>query len=167
VPGTSALPDDAAWRAALATAGEDDPAFGGAVQRGRIAFFHPNAAGCSKCHTVQGRGGKIGPDLSRIGGTFTREKLIDSILEPSREISPQFTNWSMISTDGKVYAGMIVDENEGKTVLGQSDGQTITLKTADVEERTPQTASVMPEKLEERLTVQEFRDLLAFLQSLK
>jgi putative heme-binding domain-containing protein len=138
-----------------------------AVRRGRILFFHPNSAGCYKCHTVQGRGGRIGPDLSHIGATFTREKLIDSILEPSREISPQFTNWSLLATDGKIYTGMIVHENEGTTILGQSDGTLVSLKTIDVEERLPQSISVMPEKLEERLGVSDFQDLLAFLQSLK
>lgn len=158
--------DDGAWRKVLALPTPPDE-IAGAAMRGRIAFFHPHGAGCYKCHTVLGRGGKIGPDLSRIGGTFTREKFIDSILEPSKEISPQFTNWSMVSTDGKVYTGMIVHENEGTTVLGQADGTLVTLKTADVEERTPQTTSVMPEKLEERMTVQEFRDLLAFLEALK
>ncbi|SFJ01394.1 PVC-type heme-binding CxxCH protein [Planctomicrobium piriforme] len=157
--------NDGDWRAALAAATNDDQQT--AAMRGRIVFFHPNSAGCAKCHTVDGRGGKIGPDLSRAGSMFSREKLIDSILEPSKEISPQFTNWSMIATDGRVHTGMIVNENEGVTVLGQTDGTLVTLKTVDVEERTPQTTSVMPEKLEEKLTTRDFRDLLAFLQSLK
>jgi putative membrane-bound dehydrogenase-like protein len=165
---TAGIPphSDDAWRAAMNNPISPNEA-SRAAMRGRILFFHPNSAGCYKCHTVQGRGGRIGPDLSHIGGTFTREKLIDSILEPSKEISPQFTNWSMVSSDGKIHTGMIVHENEGVTVLGQPDGNLITLKTLDVEERSPQSISVMPEKLEERLSVSDFRDLLAFLQSLK
>jgi putative membrane-bound dehydrogenase-like protein len=139
----------------------------GDAARGRLVFFHPDGPGCVRCHTIDGRGGEIGPNLTRIGGSLTKEKLIESILLPSREVAPQFTSWSMTSLDGKVYNGMIVHENEGKTVLGDLEGKLIELKTADVEERVPQKTSVMPEKLADRMTVQEFIDLTAFLQSLK
>ncbi|HVJ86092.1 MAG TPA: HEAT repeat domain-containing protein, partial [Caulifigura sp.] len=135
------------------------------VDRGRFVFFHPSGPGCYRCHTIDGRGGKVGPDLSKVGATFTREKLIDSILEPSKEVSPQFTNWQMVHTDGRVFTGMIVHENEGKTILGGSDGKTVELKTAEIEERQPVKTSVMPEKLVDRMTVREWRDLLAFLES--
>jgi hypothetical protein len=62
---------------------------------------------------------------------------------------------------------MLVHENRGDTTLGDAEGKTVTLKTADIELRTPLDASVMPEKLEDRLTLTEFRDLVTFLQSLK
>jgi putative membrane-bound dehydrogenase-like protein len=134
--------------------------------RGRRVFFHPNGPGCYKCHTIDGRGGRVGPDLSSIGRSMSREKLIDSILEPSREVAPQFTTWSMVDKDGVVHTGMIVHENEGRTILGDTEGKTVELPTIDIEQRTPQRTSVMPEKLQDRMTLQEFRDLLAFLQSL-
>jgi len=157
---------DSQWRTALA---QSMPAGSqaSAIMRGRILFNHPNSVGCVKCHAVDGRGGRIGPELTHIGGSFSREKLIDSILEPSREISPQFTNWNMLTLDGRVLTGMIVNENDGATMLGQTDGTLITVKTAEIEERVPQTTSVMPEKLEEQLSVSDFQDLLAYLQSLK
>jgi putative heme-binding domain-containing protein len=140
---------------------------GGDRNLGRFVFFNPQGPGCARCHTVNGRGGKVGPDLSKIGASFTHEKLIDSILEPSKEVSPQFTNWQMIHTDGRVFTGMIVHENEGKTILGDSDGKTTELKTHEIEERRPVQTSVMPANLVDRMTVQEWRDLLAYLQSLK
>ncbi|MCA8999399.1 MAG: c-type cytochrome, partial [Planctomycetaceae bacterium] len=158
---------DDTWETFLSESRPEDGTLGGAAQRGRTVFEHPNGPGCSKCHTVHGRGGNIGPDLSRIGATFTREKLIDSILNPSKEVSPQFTNWNMATSDGKVHTGMIVHENKGVTILGQPDGTTVTLDTIDIEVRSPQRTSVMPEKLEERMTVAEFRDLLEYLQSLE
>jgi putative heme-binding domain-containing protein len=136
-------------------------------EEGWFVFHRPDGPGCSRCHTVNGRGGKVGPDLSKIGASFMREKLIDSILEPSKEVSPQFTNWQVIHVDGRVFTGMIVHENEGKTILGDNEGKMIELKTAEIEERRPVKTSVMPEKLTDRMTVQEWRDLLAYLQSLK
>ena len=139
---------------------------GDAVAGSRI-FFHPNSAGCYRCHTINGRGGKVGPDLSTIGRSLTRERLLDSILEPSREIAPQYVTWSIETRQGKVLSGMIVHENAGKTVLGDNTGKLTDLKTIDIVERVPQKTSVMPERLVDQLTVQELRDLVAFLESLR
>ncbi len=132
---------------------------------GRRTFYHPQGAGCFKCHRIDGRGGRVGPDLSRAVGTMNRVQLIQSILEPSREIAPQFVAWAFETRDGKVVTGMIVHENEGKTIVGNSEGQTVELKTADIEARVPQRISVMPDKLTDRLTLQELRDLIAFLDA--
>jgi len=134
---------------------------------GRRGFYHANGAGCFKCHTVDGRGGKVGPDLSTIGRALSREKLLDSILDPSKEVAPQFVSWAMETADGKVHTGMLVHENEGKTVLGDPEGKLTELPTAAIVQRTAQKTSVMPEKLSDRMTVQEFRDLLAFLEGLR
>jgi putative heme-binding domain-containing protein len=73
----------------------------------------------------------------------------------------------MVHIDGRIFTGMLVHENEGKTILGDNEGKTIELKTAEIEERRPVKTSVMPEKLVDRMTVQEWRDLLSFLQSCK
>jgi hypothetical protein len=62
---------------------------------------------------------------------------------------------------------MIVHENEGKTIVGDAEGKLTELKTIDIVTRVAQQKSVMPDKLPEQMTVQEFRDLLAFLESLK
>ncbi len=151
-----------AWRTLLMEANsERDPG------AGRRLFYHPNGPGCAKCHTVHGRGGKVGPDLSTIGGALSRERLIMAILEPSAEVAPQFVTWVMETHAGVSLSGLIVTENEGNLVLGTSEGKSIDLKTIDIAVRVPQKTSVMPDKLVDRLTVQEFRDLLAYLQSLR
>jgi putative membrane-bound dehydrogenase-like protein len=162
-PATVSQPVDSTidWRE------QGKPSLNESADRGWLIFYHPQGPGCSRCHMIDGRGGKVGPDLSKIGATFTREKLIDSILQPSREVSPQFTTWQMVHVDGRVFTGMIVHENEGKTILGDNEGKTIELKTAEIEERRPLPTSVMPEKLVERMTPDEWRNLLTFLQSAK
>ena len=98
---------------------------------------------------------------------MNRQQLVLSILEPGREIAPQYVAWAFETTDGKVLTGMIVHENEGKTIVGDADGKTTELKTIDIVQRVPQAKSVMPEKLTDLMTLQEFRDLVAFLESLK
>lgn len=137
------------------------------AEAGRRLFYHANGPGCSKCHTVNGRGGRVGPDLSRIVESMNRIQLIQSILEPGSEIAPQFVAWAFETIDGKVLTGMIVHENEGKTIIGDSEGKTTELKTIDIVQRVPQAKSIMPEKLPELMTLQEFRDIVAFLESLK
>jgi putative heme-binding domain-containing protein len=151
----------AEWLAQLNRGRAADP------EAGRRLFYHASGPGCYKCHTVNGRGGKVGPDLSRIVESMNRIQLIQSILEPSGEIAPQFVAWSFETTDGKVLTGMIVHENEGKTIIGDAEGKLTEVKTIDIVQRVPQTKSVMPDKLADLMTLQEFRDLLAFLESLK
>ncbi|HBH53105.1 MAG TPA: hypothetical protein DDY91_14550 [Planctomycetaceae bacterium] len=136
---------------------------GGDPEAGRRAFFHPAGAGCLKCHTIQGRGGRVGPDLSRAADTMNRMQMVLSLLEPSAEIAPQFVAWTMELRDGRQHTGMIVHENEGKTVLGDAEGKTVTLPTAEIVERIPQKTSVMPARLYDRMTLQEVRDVLAYL----
>ncbi|GAB4150724.1 MAG: hypothetical protein Tsb009_25680 [Planctomycetaceae bacterium] len=140
----------------------------GDASAGRRVFFATNGAGCFRCHTVNGRGGKIGPDLSTIARTMNRRKLAESILEPSREIAPQFTLWSFVMADGKTHHGMILgDTRNGKRQrIGTPQGTIVELPLLDIEERLPQSKSVMPDRLIDRLTVSEFRDLLRFLESL-
>jgi putative membrane-bound dehydrogenase-like protein len=149
------------WLAQLNRGREADP------EAGRRLFFHANGPGCYKCHTVNGRGGRVGPDLSRIVESMNRVQLIQSILDPSSEIAPQFVNWAVETKQGKVVTGMIVHENEGQTIIGDAEGNLTELKTIDIVQRVAQATSVMPEKLTELMTLQEFRDLLAFLESLK
>jgi putative membrane-bound dehydrogenase-like protein len=151
----------AEWLAQLNRGRAADPA------AGRRLFYHANGPGCYKCHTVNGRGGRVGPDLSRIVDSMNRIQLIQSILEPGSEIAPQYVKWTFETTDGKVHTGMIVHENEGKTIVGDAEGKLTELNTIDIVSRVAQQTSVMPEKLSEQMTLQEFRDLIAFLESLK
>ncbi len=157
---TSAKPKDRQeWLAQLNRGRDADPA------AGRRVFFHLNGAGCFKCHIVDGRGGRVGPDLSRAVGTMNRIQLIQSILEPSREIAPQFVAWTFELHSGKVLTGMLVHENEGKTIIGDAEGKLTEIKTIDIAARVPQKTSVMPDKLADRMTLQELRNVIAFLDS--
>lgn len=140
---------------------------GGDVQSGRRLFFHATAAGCARCHTVNGRGRQVGPDLSMVARSRTRRQLLESILVPSREVAPQFVSWTLVTTDGRVLNGVIVYENRDKLTIEDAEGKQVSLANTDVELRTPQQKSLMPEKLIERMTLGEVRDLLAFLETLK
>ncbi len=131
---------------------------------GERVFFHAKGPGCYRCHQVDGRGGRVGPDLSTLAASTDRRRLVESIVAPSREIAPQFVPWSVAKTDGTVFSGILLEQSpEGALVFADSQGRRITVKSDEIAERKPQTTSIMPEDLVTTMTIQEFRDLLAFL----
>lgn len=147
----------AEWRKFLAVGGGDAAA-------GERVFFHADGPRCSVCHQADGRGGKVGPDLSTIGGALNRDRLIESILEPSKEIAPAFVSWTITTRDGKVRTGVIVDEGPNSTVtVADAKGKLETLMRQDIEERVASKLSLMPDDLPARMTPREFLDLLAYL----
>jgi len=141
---------------------------GGDPQGGRRTFFHTNGAGCFRCHTVNGRGGRIGPDLSTVARTMDRRKLIESIVEPSKEIAPQFVTWAVVTDAGLVHTGLILDESrDGTVTLGNTEGHEVRIAGDQIEARHAQTISAMPKNLIDQMTIGELRDVLAFLETLK
>src|SRR6202020_1337114 len=100
--GQPAAADLAAWLGLLE--GPADPAAG---ERG---FFHSKGPGCFRCHQVNGRGGRVGPDLSSLAAGMDRRRLVESILSPSKEIAPQFVAWSVARTDGTVFTGILLEQ---------------------------------------------------------
>ncbi len=140
---------------------------GGSVAAGRRLFFHNAGPQCGRCHMVNGRGRRVGPDLSLIARSRNRRQLLESILLPSREVAPQFTSWTLVTIDGRVLNGVIVYENRDRLTIEDADGKQTNLANTEVEMRTPQKKSLMPEKLIDRLAITELRDLLSFLETLK
>ncbi len=151
---------EAEWRKELVGRGD--------AAAGERVFQHARGPGCAVCHRVDGRGGQVGPELSVIGSSLDRAKLIESILLPSKEIAPAYTTWVITLHDGKSYTGVIVAEGFDSTfTLAGADGKRIVLKRLDVEERHASPKSVMPDDLTRLMTRQEFRDLLEYLTILR
>lgn len=145
------------WQSVLATGG--DPA------RGRRVFFSASV-GCSKCHTIGGRGGTLGPDLGGVARSRSRSQIIDSILNPSAEFAPQYQAWLVVTTNGKIHRGLQLDHKSGgKINLTLDDGRTRTFAADEIEDYIASPNSLMPTGLEMTMTVAEFRDLVAFLTS--
>ena len=137
----------------------------GHPQAGERIFYAPRVGGCFRCHEFEGRGERVGPDLSTIGRTMTRERLLQSIVDPSREIAPQFTSYSILLQSGEVLTGIHVgDEVDGRMQFADANGRVFRVHPNDIDRRQPSRQSIMPESLADNLTPQELRDLLAFLQ---
>jgi putative membrane-bound dehydrogenase-like protein len=133
---------------------------------GERIFFHPKGPGCYRCHEIDGRGGRIGPELSATGRTLDRKRLIESIINPSKEVAPAFVPWLIAKTDGTIKTGLLIGETiDGKQTYSDSSGSLFTISPTEVSDRKPQPTSIMPDGLSKLMTVQEFRDLLAYLQA--
>jgi putative membrane-bound dehydrogenase-like protein len=144
------------WVARLA--GPADPAAGERV------FFHSKGPGCYRCHQVDGRGGQAGPDLTTLASATDRRRLVESIVAPSREIAPQFVSWSVARADGTVFTGILLEQApDGTLIFADSEGRRIPVKPDEIAERKPQKTSIMPDDLPRTMTLQELRDILAFL----
>jgi putative heme-binding domain-containing protein len=157
---TAARPSsDEDWRKALATAGN--------AASGKRLFFDASI-GCAQCHRVEDHGGQLGPDLSVIGRTANRDRIIDSILDPSKEIAPQFVQHTVTTRRGDAYSGILVGQQaDGTFTLLMNDGHGVVVPGALVASHDTSKVSLMPDELEQGLTIEEFRDLVAYMLSLK
>ncbi len=133
---------------------------------GARIFFHPKLAACYKCHRIDGRGQDVGPDLSNIGNT-DRRHILESILQPSSNVAPHYVAWHLETTAGKVKSGMLLHTHLDEYTYLDAKGDRFKLKTGDLVEQRPTTISIMPDGLIDRMTDQEVRDLLAYLQTRK
>ncbi|MBD3629514.1 MAG: c-type cytochrome [Cyclobacterium sp.] len=132
--------------------------------RGRRVFYS-NTSLCSTCHVVEGRGGDLGPDLSNVGKSKDRKGLIGSILMPSDEMSPEWQGWYIAMKDGTRYDGRQIDVGYDDIKLYTQTAGFVQVKKADVSEYGMSETSLMPAGLEQRLSNQDLKDLLAFLES--
>ena len=151
--------DIQAWRERLANVKQPVD-----TDAGRRIFFHRTVGACYKCHRHQGRGNVVGPDLSRVGNDSDR--LLLSLLQPSRDVDPQYFPRTLIFEDGTSFTGiMLRDGGGGKEFYRDSQGRERAFHTADIVGRKELRTSLMPEGLAETLTTREIRDLVAFLST--
>ncbi len=137
----------------------------GDAGRGRQLFLDEKRTKCVICHKVDGRGGEAGPDLSAVGGKLGRPHLIESLLEPSRQMVEGYRTSVLALKDGRVLTGIVRSESEKDLTLADVEGKKHVVATADIEERQESAVSLMPLGLEKQLTPEEFTDLIAFLES--
>jgi putative membrane-bound dehydrogenase-like protein len=140
---------------------------GGEIQRGRDLFFGNKKAICATCHAVQGQGGRIGPDLSKIGAIRTPRDLLEAIVLPSVSFARGYEAFTAVTASGQVHTGVITRETPEAIYLFSTDRVETRVLRAEVESLAQSTVSIMPEGMEAQLNQQELADLIAFLQSLK
>jgi len=139
---------------------------GGDSAKGRAVFFGKKVA-CSACHAIGAEGGRIGPDLTKIGAIRAGRDLLESIVVPSSTFAQGYEPFLIATKDGDVLGGLIARQDADAVVLKDASGSETRVRRERIRDLRRAEKSIMPEGLERNLTPDEFRDLLYFLQSLK
>ncbi len=134
----------------------------GDVDRGRLHFRKT----CAACHKLEGVGEQLGADLNAIKDRGTAAVLLN-ILDPNREVKPQFLTYVIAKTDGRTLSGLIIAETANSLTLRKADNTSETVLRVDIEELKSTGLSFMPEGLEKQLSIEAMADLLAYLNSIK
>ncbi len=138
---------------------------GGDRKKGEAVFLS-EAAKCSACHEVGGKGGKVGPNLDSLKGRDLAE-VYYHIAEPSAKILPDFTTYTVARKSGQIVAGVVKAERFDSIRVSDIGAQTTIIPKADIEELRPSSTSTMPVGLPGALGEANMRDLLAFLTTAK
>ena len=139
----------------------------GDAKRGKAIYLNPAIVACSSCHKLEGVGGQVGPDLTRIWETSTVEKLLESIVEPSKEIKEGFATYKAVTANGQVFTGLKIFDSPTEIVLREASGRDVRIDRSDLDALSPSKISLMPENVVSQLSFDQFIDLLAFLKSRK
>ena len=131
--------------------------------RGRKLFA---AAKCFGCHRYDNEGGSNAPDLTGIAGRFGPRDLLESVIDPSKEISDQYAAVEIRTTDERIIVGRIVNMN-GDTVNVNTDmldpGSTRNVNRNQIESIKTSKLSMMPAGLLDTLKEDEILDLMAYM----
>ena len=128
----------------------------------RYAAIRSRRRVCLNCHRLSGEGNDAGPALETIRHRSAEEVLLH-VLDPNREVAPSFYEYLCVLKDGRVTTGAIAAESPTSLTFRRAGGTVETIPRADIEELKSTGKSLMPEGLENQVTVQEMADLLAFL----
>ena len=121
---------------------------------------------CAQCHTVEGEGGRRGPDLSHIGAGRSLEELKRSILSPNEKVSPAYWQLRATTKKGITVTGRRLNEDTFSFQLLDSEQHLVSVMKSDLEEYDLDKNSVMP-PFEQTLSQREIDDLVAYLATLK
>jgi putative heme-binding domain-containing protein len=138
----------------------------GNAARGKAVWNSPTLQ-CRNCHRIGSDGHAIGPDLNVIGSRRTKAELLESIIEPSKKIEPEFQPAMLSLHDGRTLTGLIVRRNAKSLVLRDTRGIDTEVPLSEIDTNRPQAKSIMPEGQYREMTAQELADLLAYLGSLR
>ncbi len=104
----------------------------------------------------------MGPDLSGVGSRPKETVLVD-LFDPSRQVAGEYVGFTLLTTEGQVFSGLLVAETATSVTLRRAEGAQDAVLRSQIEELRATGKSLMPEGLEDSLTEADVADLLAFL----
>ncbi|MBX7167304.1 MAG: c-type cytochrome [Pirellulales bacterium] len=134
----------------------------GDAARGREVFKKI----CAACHKAEGAGHELGPSLATVQNRGA-EAILLNVLDPNREVNPQFVNYTLVTSDGRAMTGMLTTESATSVTLTRAEAASDTILRTEIEELRSTGLSLMPEGLEQQIDRQAMADLIAYLLSLR
>jgi putative heme-binding domain-containing protein len=134
----------------------------GDLERGRAAFRKT----CAACHKLENFGYELGPNLATMKNRGP-EAIVLNVLDPNREVNPQFQSYIAVTNDGLTHTGMIQSETATAVTLSRGENKAETLLRSDIEDLRSTGLSLMPEGLEKDIDVQTLADLLEYLSKVQ
>jgi putative heme-binding domain-containing protein len=119
---------------------------------------------CISCHRIAGQGHAVGPDLITVKNSG-KEKLMVNILDPNREVRPDYVTYVVETEDGESLVGLIANETSTSVTVRQAYGKEDVVPRSRIRRMRSQGQSLMPEGLEAGLTAQSLADLLEFIET--
>src|ERR1700692_1385508 len=146
----------------------------GNVARGQDLFY--GEGNCSLCHMVEGKGGRLGPDLTGAGGSRTREAIIDSVRNPSRrlawgltestkEFPQEYETITVVTADGKEIKGVALNEDNFSVQMMDTSEQIYLLEKDKLRSFKKSRESIMPIYKPDLLSDKDLGDIVAYLTS--
>ena len=130
--------------------------------RGKQLF----AAQCAACHKLESVGHEVGPNLAAFAQRGN-EAILINLLDPNREVNPQYLNYIIELKDGDIVTGLITSESASSVTITGGNGASRAVARGDISSLRATGKSLMPEGIEATLAPQDAADLLSYLASLK
>jgi putative membrane-bound dehydrogenase-like protein len=132
----------------------------GDATAGNLVFM----ARCFACHTANGQGIEVGPSMTTVK-TRGKDGLLTAILEPHKEVASQYIAYTVNTKDGQTLSGIIAKDDASSMTLKMMGGAEVTVQRSNIQGSNSMGQSLMPEGLEQGMTVQEMADLISFIEA--
>ncbi len=126
------------------------------------------ASGCYACHRFGNQGGMTGPDLTSAGRRYSPHDLLDQVVHPSKVINEQFSAVKVLTLDGVVHTGVVVNLNGDRMTLNTDltdPNKRVAIDRKEIDLLEVSDVSAMPSGLLNPMTTEEVLDLVAYLLS--
>jgi len=148
----------------------------GDAAHGKQLFY--GDANCSGCHMVQGKGGRLGPNLTAVGGIRTTEYIVDSVRNPSRrlaqglleatkEFPQEYETVTVVTAEGKEIKGVALNEDSFSVQMMDASEKVHMFEKDKLRSFTKSRTSMMPAYDTSLLSDKDLQDIVAYLVSLK
>ena len=158
----SAPPEDAKIEALIKAKKAELTATPGNAELGAALF----KKSCAICHQVGGQGAMIGANLDGIGNRGL-ERLLEDVLAPNRNVDIAFRTTTIVTKSGRVLSGLIKPSEGKELLLIDNQGKPQMIPLDEIEERLPSKLSLMPANFVEQVPPEDFRNLIAYLLTLR